>query len=262
MNQSMHSPRNSQPEAQPAPGLIVRACTTPEEFRACTEVEKEVWNFDAGEAVSHHIMAVAHETGGQVFGAFDGERMIGFALAFPAIRNGHIHLHSHMAAVLPAYQQRGVGQLLKRKQRDEALLRGLRHIEWTFDPLQTKNANFNINRLGAVVRRYLPNFYGASSSPLHSNLPTDRLVAEWHLDSARVQSHLDGKPHRCGEHVRRIAVPKNINELRHADSSQASEIQAGVRRQFLEAFEQQYTVTAFTSDESNGYYLLEKNYAD
>jgi len=262
VNQQMQASQSSPGGTSPTASVVIRACTTPEEFRACTEVEKDVWNFDAGEAVSHHIMAVAHETGGQVFGAFDERRMIGFALAFHAIRDGHVHLHSHMAAVLPAYQQRGIGQLLKLKQREDALSRGITLIEWTFDPLQTRNANFNIRRLGAVVRRYLPNFYGMSSSPLHSNLPTDRLVSEWHLDSARVQVHLAGKPHEGGENTRKIAVPKIINKLSHSDPSKAAEIQAGIRRQFIEAFDQKYTVSAFTADENNGYYLLEKNYAD
>ncbi|ABF42833.1 conserved hypothetical protein [Candidatus Koribacter versatilis Ellin345] len=257
----MQSSQSSPGDAATAASVVIRPCATPEEFRACVEVETEVWNFDASEAVSHHIMAVAHETGGQVFGAFDGQRMIGFALAFPAIRDGHVHLHSHMAAVISAYQERGIGQMLKLKQREEALSRGIKLIEWTFDPLQTRNANFNIRRLGAVVRRYLPNFYGVSSSPLHSNLPTDRLVAAWHLDSGRVRAHIAGKAHEPGDNQRKISVPKNMNELRHADPSKAAEIQLGVRRQCQDAFEQQYTVTAFTTDENNGYFILEKNYA-
>jgi len=242
--------------------VVIRACSTPQEFRACVQVEKDVWNFDPLDAVSHHIMAVAHETGGQVFGAFDGQQMIGFALAFPAIRDGHVHLHSHMAAVISSYQGHGIGRLLKLKQREEALSRGINLIEWTFDPLQARNANFNIRRLGAVVRRYLCNFYGESSSPLHANLPTDRLVAEWRLDSPRVEAHLSGRAHEADKDVRRIAIPRSMNELRQAHPAKAAEIQAAVRQQFLDAFEQAYAVSAFTADENNGYYLLEKPYAD
>jgi predicted GNAT superfamily acetyltransferase len=226
------------------------------------ELEHEVWNFDPSDSVSHHIMAVAREAGGQVFGAYDGERMIGFALSFPAFRDGGRYLHSHMAAVIPAYQAQGVGRLLKLAQREDALGRGISLIEWTFDPLQARNANFNINRLGAVVGRYIPNFYGASSSPLHANLPTDRLVAEWHLDSARVRAHIDGKGVRPTASTHRISIPNDINELRRDDPSKAAEIQMRMRREFQEAFQQHFTVTSFVTDETNGHYLLEKNNED
>jgi len=242
--------------------VLIRACSTPDEFKACVEVESKVWHFDPLDAVSHHIMAVAHEAGGQVFGAFDGEEMIGFALAFPAIRDGHVHLHSHMAAVVPEYQGRGIGRLLKLAQRDDAMARGIDVIEWTFDPLQSGNANFNINHLGAVVRRYLPNFYGSSSSPLHANLPTDRLVAEWRLRSARVEAHVAGGPVPLVADALRVELPKKLNELRRANPSAASEIQTHIREKLQAAFAQGYVVTGFSTDDTNGFYLLEKSNAD
>ena len=120
--------------------------------------------------------------------------MAGFALAYPGIRDGKPYLHSHMAAVLPEFRDLGIGRLLKLAQRDDALSRGISLIEWTFDPLQPRNAYFNLCRLGVVVRRYLIDVYGATSSPLHAGLPTDRLVAEWHLDSQRVADIVGGKP--------------------------------------------------------------------
>jgi predicted GNAT superfamily acetyltransferase len=219
-----------------------------------------VWHFRGSDAVSHHILAVAHEVGGQVFGAFEGDRMIGFALAFPAIHHGQVHLHSHMAAVLPEFQDRGIGRMLKLAQREDALLRGIKRIEWTFDPLQTRNANFNINRLGAIVRRYIPNFYGESSSPLHANLPTDRLVAEWHLDSERVRSRVAGaRPEiSAAANAPTIAIPANINALRSEDPSNAAAVQATVRDEFLRRFEQGFAVTRFTTNETHGTYHLEK----
>jgi predicted GNAT superfamily acetyltransferase len=245
---------------QKGTGVIVRSCSTPEEFRRCAEIEEAVWHFSGSDAVSHHILAVAHEIGGQVFGAFEDARMIGFALAFPAIRDGHVHLHSHMAAVLPEYQDRGIGRKLKLAQREEALARGIKRIEWTFDPLQLRNANFNINRLGAIVRRYIPNFYGESSSPLHANLPTDRLVAEWHLDSERVRLRADGAVPESSEHAGAvtIAVPSNMNELRNGDPAQAVAVQAEIREQFLEKFGDGWAVTGVSKTETGGKYYLEK----
>ena len=242
--------------------VSIRACSTPDEFKACVEVETRVWHFDPLDAVSHHIMAVAHEAGGQVFGAFDGSATVGFALAFPAVRDGHVHLHSHMAAVLPDYQGRGIGRLLKLAQREDAIARGIEVIEWTFDPLQARNANFNINHLGAIVRRYLPNFYGSSSSPLHANLPTDRIVAEWRLRSARVEEHIAGRPHAPNANAVRVAVPKNLNELRRENSSLALAIQTRIREQLLAAFADGYVVTGYSNHETGGYYVLETNHAD
>lgn len=240
--------------------IIVRSCSSPEEFQRCVEVEEAVWHFNPLDAVSHHILAVAHEIGGQVFGAFDGERMVGFALAFPAIRDGHIHLHSHMAAVLPEYQAKGIGSMLKFAQREEALARGIDVIEWTFDPLQARNANFNINRLGAIVRRYISNFYGQSSSPLHAGLPTDRIVAEWRLNDEGVRRRAAGEveidaPRSCAV---QIDLPRNINELRQHDPNQAQEIQTRMRAKFDESFRNGYVVTAFSTNDTHGHYILEK----
>ena len=98
-----------------------------------------------------------------------------------------------MMGVLPEYRNRGVGRLLKLAQRDDAIKTGINLIEWTFDPLELKNAFFNIERLGAIVRRYVPNQYGTTTSHLHGGLPTDRCVAEWHVSSIRVADILSGE---------------------------------------------------------------------
>ena len=117
--------------------------------------------------------------------------MVGFAMSLPGVKTGknstdgnpQPYLHSHMLAVRDRYRNRGLGAQLKLEQRREALSRGIRLMEWTFDPLEIKNAYLNIHKLGAIVRSYYVNFYGVSSSRLQGGLPTDRLVAEWYLDS-------------------------------------------------------------------------------
>jgi len=221
-------------------------------------LQQAVWNFDPIDVVSHHILVAAAETGGQVLGAFEGDRMVGFALAFAATRGGKVHLHSHMVAVLPEYQGRGIGRLLKMAQREDAIARGIVLIEWTFDPLQTRNAYFNLARLGAIVRRYMPDFYGSSSSPLHANLLTDRLLAEWWLTSPRLQAHLAGcgAEHAAGAPV--ISVPRNMDELRRDQPARAVDIQARVRREFSEMFAQGYAATGFAMTDTVGNYMLEK----
>jgi predicted GNAT superfamily acetyltransferase len=126
--------------------------------------------------------------GGQVFGAFDGEKLVGFLLAIPGIRpDGRVYLHSHMMGVLPEYRNAGIGRQLKMRQREDAIARGIDLIEWTFDPMQLKNAWFNIEGLGAIARRYVRNQYGVSSSALQGGLPTDRLVAEWWVNAERLR---------------------------------------------------------------------------
>src|SRR5580698_681001 len=155
------------------------------------------------------MFLIAHRIGGQVIGAFDGDTIIGFAMALPGYRNRRPYLHSHMLAVLPAYRNSGIGRRLKLAQRDEAISRGFDLMEWTFDPLEIKNAHLNIARLGAISRRYQPDFYGPSSSPLQGGLPTDRLYAEWWLNSPRVVNLLSGEPQQIHS-IERVTVPHTI----------------------------------------------------
>jgi predicted GNAT superfamily acetyltransferase len=222
-----------------APGssaIEVRHCTTLAEFEECLRLEHAVWGHGEDIAVPVPVFAVAHHTGGQVLGAFDGPRMVGFTLALHGTRGQKEFLHSHMTAVLPDLRDRGIGRKLKLFQRDDALARGINLVEWTFDPLELKNAHFNLNRLGAVARRYLPNIYGITNSPLHAGLPTDRLVAEWWLDSPRVKAILEGSPVAGSGPSERLALPANIVEIKEDDPAAAVRIQTGIRGQFLRAF--------------------------
>lgn len=238
--------------------ITIRHCRHPEDFKQCVELQTAVWHFDAVDVVGSHILVVAHEIGGQVLGAYDGDRMVGFALALPATRHGKVHLHSHMAAVAPEYQDRGIGRMLKLAQRDDALARGIDLIEWTFDPLQPRNANFGIARLGAIARRYIPDCYGSSTSPLHANLPTDRLVAEWHLNSERVRARAAGQYDQATKDLPMVSVPREIAELRRKDPALARDIQARMRHEFMAMFGRGYAVTGFSTTETDGNYLLEK----
>ncbi len=171
-----------------ADSILIRSVHDLDEMRACVALQKEVWNFSDAELVPLRMFVVAEKIGGQVIGAFGSNEMVGFALALPGVRGGHFYLHSHMLAVRKPYQNAGLGRRIKLFQREEALARGFKLIEWTFDPLEIKNAYLNIERLGAVARRYNVNQYGITSSPLQGGLPSDRLVAEWWLKSKRVET--------------------------------------------------------------------------
>lgn len=177
----------------------IRPCQGLAEFEACVALEKLVWGSPDIEVVPSALFAVTPETGGQVLGAFDRGRLVGFVLAFGACHGGapgrppRAYLHSHMTAVLPEYRDLGIGRNLKLFQRQEAISRGIDLVEWTFDPLELRNANFNLLSLGAIVRRFIPNLYGITSSPLHAGMPTDRFVAEWWLCSPRVEAVVAGR---------------------------------------------------------------------
>jgi predicted GNAT superfamily acetyltransferase len=242
----------------PRDGIVIRPCHGIKEFEACVRVEREVWKSSDIDVVPIPLFVVASETGGQVLGAFQGADLIGFTLAIAGWRDRKPFLHSHMTAVLDGNRDRGVGRRLKLYQRNEALARGIPLIEWTFDPLVSKNAYFNFMRLGAISRRYLPNAYGITTSPLHGSLPTDRLVAEWRLRSNRVLQVLAGKPVLApiSKRAVRITIPSNMEELRASDPSRAYEAQAEVRGEFLKWLGKGYAATAIERGKGGMDYIL------
>jgi predicted GNAT superfamily acetyltransferase len=246
--------------------IQIRHCHGLDEFKACYYLQQRIWGQTELD-VPLPMFVVAAETGGQVLGAFDGEKMVGFTLAVVGYRDDFVFLHSHMTAVLEAYRDRGIGRRLKRFQRDDALNRGIGLVEWTFDPLEVKNAYLNLMRLGAIVRRYIPNCYGVTSSPLHGGMPTDRLVAEWWLQSPRVETLLDGRGVELqtppSERVQ-ILVPSGIPRLRRDAPVEALQVQSGVREQFQKWFGQEYVATAIEIGPEGGTYILEpwKLFAD
>jgi predicted GNAT superfamily acetyltransferase len=170
--------------------IVIRDLETIEDLRKIQPVEVEVWGMDERDAAPMTLL-VAMKAAGSIFvGAFDGEALVGFAFGFPAYDSGRISIHSHMLAVLPRYRDLDLGYELKLAQRERALARGITEMTWTFDPLQSRNAHFNLAKLGCVSDRYLVDFYGRdSTSILHQN-GTDRLWLTWPLDSARVRRRI------------------------------------------------------------------------
>jgi predicted GNAT superfamily acetyltransferase len=239
--------------------LELRRCHGIDEFRACVTLQKEVWNFTDAELVPLRMFVVADKVGGQVMGAFEGDTMVGFALSVPGTRSGHIYLHSHMLAVRKDHRNGGLGRRLKLMQREDALSRGIELIEWTFDPLEIKNAYLNIEKLGAIVRRYNINQYGITSSPLQGGLPSDRLIAEWWLKSKRVEKLLEDGKNAVADAVISISVPAQIYEWKASPETRAraQQVQEGNREQFLKAFANGLAVLNYERDtEGNGKYLL------
>ncbi|MGP0071514.1 MAG: GNAT family N-acetyltransferase [Bryobacteraceae bacterium] len=241
------------------PTIDIRPLTDREDLKAVVRLQRQIWGFEDVDLIPLRLFVVATKIGGQVYGAFDGAQLIGFCMAIPGLKpGGKTYLHSHMLGVLPEYRNARVGRNLKLAQRDDALSRGIELIEWTFDPLEIKNAFFNMERLGAIVRRYVPNQYGTTSSPLHGGLPTDRCIAEWWIASPRVKAILAGQLFQSPPVEQRIAIPANIATIRANEPACAREIQQKANEQFRAAFDRGLAVTGFEKSEQAGTYLIGK----
>jgi predicted GNAT superfamily acetyltransferase len=227
----------------------LQVLTRLEHLGAAVDLQRAIWGSEYADVESRSLLVVASRFAGQVLGAFDGETLIGFALSFHTPAWGR--LHSHRVGVHPEHQNRGVGRLLKLAQREHALAAGLHTIQWTFDPLQARNAFLNFARLGVVARTYLPDVYGRTTSHLHGGLPTDRLLVEWELNSPRVHSVLAGEAYRPADDSVRLALPP-------AAERKNPELQLRLRHDFEHMFSDGYAVTHFTSTTEEQFYTLER----
>jgi predicted GNAT superfamily acetyltransferase len=237
-------------------GIVVRKCCALEEFRACVELQREIWGESDLETEPVTMFVVASITGGQVLGAFDGDKLVGYTLAVVGLRQGVVYLHSHQTGVSAGYRDRGVGRMLKLFQRDEALGRGIRLVQWTFDPLEMKNAHFNLNRLGAICRLYIPNLYGLTTSPLHRGIQTDRLVAEWWLDSPRVIAAIEDLVPSPTEAPVAIEVPAEFEQWTQSDLQRVQAVQTRVREEFTKWFAREYAAIGVRAGKTGAAYLL------
>ena len=237
-------------------GIIVRKCERLDEFHRCVDLQREIWGEADLEVEPATMFVVAAHTGGQVLGAFDGDRLVGYTLAVVGLRDRVTYLHSHMTGVRSEYRDRGVGRMLKLFQRSEALGRGIRLIQWTFDPLEIRNAHFNLNRLGAICREYQPNLYGVTTSPLHRGMETDRLLAEWHLDSARVVGAIENLVKDPVDAPAVIEVPAELERWQRKGSLEVGAVQARMREEFTRWFAKGYAAIGLRTGPGNRAYLL------
>jgi predicted GNAT superfamily acetyltransferase len=230
--------------------ITVRSLSGRHEFADIVNLQRMIWGWEDLDVLPVRFFVVAIDIGGQVLGAFDDKFMCGFCVAIPAVRAGADaeppYLHSHMLGVLPEYRDAGAGLLLKLTQREDAMARGFDLVEWTFDPLELKNAYFNIEKLGAIIRRYVPNHYGITTSRLQGGLPTDRCVAEWYLKQAR----------REFTTLARIPVPTRVEQLRRTHPSEAIDIQQRTMRLFQQNLGNGLAVTGFERSPEFGTYLF------
>jgi predicted GNAT superfamily acetyltransferase len=216
--------------------MRIAELTSLAEFEACLELQREGFGWNDVDLMPFRFFIVSRHIGGLVLGAFEDGRLVGFLSAIPGVRRGAPYWHSHMLAVTAAHRDSGIGTRLKVAQKDEALRRGIRLIEWTFDPLVSRNAYLNIEKLGVIVRRYYPDFYGPES---------DRLLAEWWLDRPR--------PSLTGD-LRRVTIP--------ADPAAARPERPRVREEFLKNIKDDFYVAGFERHGEKGEYIFVRGASD
>lgn len=258
--------------------ISIRTITSIAEMHEVEDLQREVWQVPDVEVVPNSQLIAAVKAGGVLLGAFDGEKMVGFAYGFVSFEKGQMAHHSHMLAVLPEYRNHKLGEKLKRAQREFVLNQGIRLMSWTFDPLQSLNAYFNFNKLGVVSDTYFVDFYGNNApSFLHQN-STDRLWVFWHLNEELVDLEIDLENVKrlvqlekdeipqtfdlTDEEYLAIEIPTNINKLQDENIELAAEWRTATRKAFVDSFGKGYTATEFyrmnRDGQDYGVYLLTK----
>ncbi|HEX8198706.1 MAG TPA: GNAT family N-acetyltransferase [Pyrinomonadaceae bacterium] len=243
--------------------IKIREVSGVKEFNRCIELQRAAFKLPDLEISPLRHFIVTNNCGGFTLGAFVEEELVGFVHHLAAIKNGEIIGYSHMAAISPDYQNAGIGARLKWAQREKALSQNVRFIKWTFEPMQSRNAHFNLNRLGATVSSYAENYYGTDYNPSSQNvsqpfgLDSDRLFADWQLGSERVQSFERGASGEIkSELAKVIEIPANWSSLVKNEPLKAREEQLRVRAEFQTAFAEKLICAKFERGAETSRYLL------
>ena len=253
------------------PEIEIREATTIEEFKICVELQRKVFAMPDLEISPVRHLIVSKSAGGYVMAAYDGsdsgggEKIIGFVLSVPMFYEGKRAFYSHMAAVDNDYQNAGIGARLKWAQRARAMQLGVNYIKWTFQPVQARNAFFNLERLGATIKTYMPNFYGtdaessAEQREAQPGVDSDRLYADWILDSPKVAALARGETYaETAPVASAVEIPPNWNKLVVEDTARAVAEQERIKREFQDAFAAGLVAKGFERSETNPRYLLYK----
>jgi predicted GNAT superfamily acetyltransferase len=243
--------------------IEIRECVTLDELAECVQLQRDVFALPEQELSPVRHFVVTRNAGGFTLGAYDGDRLAGFVLSVPAFSRDERAFYSHMTGVRAEYQSLGIGAKLKWAQRTRALAEGVRNIKWTFEPIKARNAYFNLEKLGAVVAEYQVNFYGTDYETAPEiagekfGLASDRLFAEWHLESEKVKALADGREwSEDREAAAEIVITPNWLGLVENDAAAALAEQIRIRGEFTAAFERGLVGRGFRRDDERPAYLL------
>ena len=242
--------------------LEIREVSTIEEYDACIKLQRVVFGLPDLEISPRRHLIVSNRAGGWTLGAFVEGKLIGFVHHLAAVKENYIFGYSHMMAVDAAFQNKGVGAQLKWAQRRRALDEGRDYIKWTFEPMRARNAHFNLNRLGVVVREYAANFYGTdySTDPSEkgtvSGLDSDRLFASWELQDPRVEAFSRRQEFPLADAERAVEIPPDFAALLKSDPEAAKREVQRVRNEFVQALSEGFVCRAFDRGSERPRYLF------
>jgi predicted GNAT superfamily acetyltransferase len=217
-----------------ASGVVIRECVSAEDFHQCIELERAVWKDEDIGIMPIRLYMISKACNAPTVGAFESSgRLVGFVHTMIALMDKHVVYHSHLAAVAEDLRHQDIGFRMKLAQREHAIKAGVSLIKWTFDPLQSRNAHLNINKLGAIIRRYEVNYYGKGLSRVFdSEVPSDRVFAEWWVSSAHVESALAGNRPGQAEPVESVLIPEDITDVRQQSAEEHRRWRLRVREEF------------------------------
>ncbi|WP_456277540.1 GNAT family N-acetyltransferase [Bacillus sp. AK128] len=263
--------------------IVYKEVTNLDEIKEIVALQEKIWSQSVVTPLPQLVAAFHH--GGVVIGAFHQDKIIGFSYGFPGFKGGNPYLISHMTAVLPEYQNAGVGLGLKLKQREWAISTGgYEKIVWTYDPLEARNGYFNLMKLGGYSRQYINAYYGIMEDKLNQGLPSDRFLVEWDICSERVEKAISHQSRtmvevnhypvllemsgyapvnkqEIGDHSGYlIAVPSNIQEIKQQNLDIAKQCRFDLRYLFTDAISKGFVVTGMLKAQDPGaqYYVIEK----
>ncbi len=262
--------------------IVIRECTAIDELDHCVRLQRDVFKLPDLEISPRRHLIVSRQAGGWTLGAFAGGELVGFVHTLAGVRNGNeIFAYSHVMAVAPDYQNKGVGARLKWSQRERALREGRSFIKWTWDPMQARNAHFNLNRLGVTVSSYTENFYGTDypanavmneTEGKGAGIDSDRLFADWQLASAKVKRLANGAGDprdRSSSNTVAITteqvevkpavtidIPANWSKLCKENPGEARQELLRVRGEFQQAFASGLIAAGFERSPEQPRYLL------
>ncbi|HVG22371.1 MAG TPA: hypothetical protein VNI02_25255 [Blastocatellia bacterium] len=237
----------------PETEVIIRECVSIDDFQQCIELERAVWKDDDIGIMPIRLYMISKACKAPTIGAFDRSgRLVGFVHTMLALVGRDVVYHSHLAAVVEDLRHKDIGYRMKLAQRQFALEAGIPLIIWTFDPLQSRNAHLNINKLGAIIRRYEVNYYGEGlSSIFDSGVPSDRIFAEWWVASPHVEAALAGKRPQSPVSNASVTIPDDINVVRACSVEDHLQWRLKVREDFLRHIGNGLIARGFARDPRN-----------
>jgi predicted GNAT superfamily acetyltransferase len=238
--------------------VAIRECSSIEDFQQCIDLERAVWKDDDLGIMPIRLYMISQACNAPTIGAFESSGLlVGFVHTMIALKDKHVVYHSHLAAVREDLRHRDIGYKMKLAQRQHALDAGVPLIIWTFDPLQSRNAHLNVNKLGAVIRRYEVNYYSEGlSTVFDSEVPSDRVFAEWWVSSPHVESALSGSRPRVEVPAESVLIPEDINNVRARSVEEHLKWRLRVREEFQRKLTGGLIVRGFERDSGTSRYLL------